>query len=446
MTTDGAATQQMVNPRSSRRRRLLSGLALVLACLSILLSTVAVWAHQVAFNTERFTALTANVLAQPELIDPLSARISAQVVESLGVEERIAARLPDLAKPLAASIALAVQEAIDKRLQVALANPDVQQALLKTVSFTHARIMNLLRDKSDAVSVVDGYVVIEVFPVVGAALAELQRIGLIPPEVQLPDLSSPEAPGVLAQRLETALGVTLPDDFGTIQLMPADKLLTARTAVRAFDFVVIALIVLSLILVALALWLARNRRHMLIYLAVGTVIAFLLGRLAIHAIEDALVAGIKATDLSTAVRSMIDATVNDLRQVTSLILIATVIVAVVAYLWGRPKWVTTVASSVGGAAGSAGSAAMAAGSAGVGAAAEHRLSRASLEEMVRTNRSTVERYGVAIIVFIVAWLALGLEIALVGAALVIGFELLLRAMSSSDDDASAGDGSPDPES
>ena len=446
MTTDGAATQQLVNPRASRRRRVLSGLALVLACLSILLSTVAVWAHQVAFNTDRFTALTANVLAQPELIDPLSARISAQVVESLGVEARIAARLPDLAKPLAASIAVAVQEAIDKRLQVALANPDVQQALLKTVSFTHARIMNLLRDKSDAVSVVDGYVVVEVFPVVGAALAELQRIGLIPPEVQLPDLSSPEAPGVLAQRIETALGVTLPEDFGTIQLMPADKLLTARTAVRAFDFLVIALIVLSLILVALALWLARNRRHMLIYLAVGTVIAFLLGRLAIHAIEDAVVAGIKATDLATAVRTIIDATVNDLRQVTSLILIATVIVAVVAYLWGRPKWVTTVASSVGGAAGSAGSAAMAAGSAGVGAAAERGPSRASLEETVRANRSTVERSGVAIIVFIVAWLALGLEIALVGAALVIGFELLLRAISSSGDDASAGDGSPEPES
>ena len=446
VTTSNATPGTMLDPRSSRRRRVLSGLALVLACLTILLTTVAVWAHQVAFNTERFTSLTASVLAQPELIDPISTRVSTQVVESLDVEARIAARLPDLAKPLAAPLTIAVRDAIDKRLQTALANPDVQQALVKTVSFTHARIMNLLRDRSDAVSVVDGYVVIEVFPVVEAALVELQRIGLIPPEVTIPDLSSPEAPGVLAQRLETALGITLPEDFGTIQLMPADRLLAARTAVRAFDLIVIALIVLSVLLVLLAIWLARDRRHMLIYLAVGVVIAFLLGRLAIRGIEDALIAGIAETDLATGVRSMIDATINDLRQLTSIILVATVIVAIVAYLWGRPKWAVSVASSVSSTAGSKGSAAVAAASSGVGAAAERGPSRASIEEAVRDNRSTIERYGLAVIVFVVAWIALGLEIALVGAALVVGFELVLRAIGpSEDDDAGATDKPTDPE-
>ena len=132
--------------------------------------------------------------------------------------------------------------------------------------------------------------------------------------------------------------MSLPDDFGTIQLMPADKLLTARTAVRVFDLLVIALIILSVALVALALWLASDRRHMLIYLAIGIVISFLLSRLVIGAVEDAVVAGIKATDLSTGLRAMIDATIEDLRSLTSLIVIATVVVGVAAYLWGRPKW------------------------------------------------------------------------------------------------------------
>jgi hypothetical protein len=336
----------MLNPRSGRRRRVLSGVALVLACLTILLTTVAVWVHQVAFNTDRFTALTTNVLAQPELIDPISARVSNQVVVALDVESRIAARLPDIAKPLAPTLTAAVRDAIDRRLQIALANPDVQQALVKTVSFAHARIMNLLRDKSDAVTVVDGYVVVEVFPIIGTALEELQRIGLIPPDVQLPDLSQPADPGPLRQRLSAALNVTLPEDFGTIQLMPADKLLAARTAVRVFDFLVIALIVLSVALVALALWLARNRRHMLIYLAIGVVIAFFLSGLAIRGMEDAVVAGIKSTDLSTGLRTMIDATIEDLRRLTSIVLIATAIVAVVAYLWGRPKWAVAVASNL----------------------------------------------------------------------------------------------------
>ncbi len=59
-----------------------------------------------------------------------------------------------------------------------------------------------------------------------------------------------------------------------------------------------------------------------------------------------MVAGIKSTDLSTGLRSMIDATIEDLRSLTSLILIATAIVAVVAYLWGRPKWAVDVASNI----------------------------------------------------------------------------------------------------
>ena len=73
------------------------------------------------------------------------------------------------------------------------------------------------------------------------------------------------------------LGVTLPDDFGTIQLMPADKLLAARTAVQAFDIIVAVLIALSILLVALALWLADRRRRMLIFLAIGTIVAFVIG-------------------------------------------------------------------------------------------------------------------------------------------------------------------------
>jgi hypothetical protein len=52
-----------------------------------------------------------------------------------------------------------------------------------------------------------------------------------------------------------------------------------------------------------------------------------------------------------------------------------------------------------------------------------------VEQTVRENRSVIERYGLAIVVFILFWLALGLGIALLGAALVIGFELILRAVA-----------------
>jgi len=433
--TDATAVDS-VKPRSGRRRPILAGVALIFACLAILLATVAVWAHQVAFNTERFTALTVGVMAEPELIDPMSALISAQVVAALDVQGRIEARLPGPTKALAPALTVSIRDAIDKRLQVALTNPKIQAALVKTLSFTHARIMNLLRDKSDAASVADGYVQIEIFPVVGAALDELQANGLIPPEVQLPDLSSPEAPGVLAQRLESALGVTLPADFGTIRLMPADRLLAARSFVRVFDIVVVGLVILSVVFIALALGLARQRRRMIIYLGVGTLIAFLLGRFAIRGIEGALISGITDVGLAGGVRSVFDATLEDLRRVTSLVLVATVIIGVAAYLWGRPSWFGAVTTR-GKAAASATASATASASASATASAGSSLAAAGgVSGVVREHRSAVQMIGLGIVAFIVVWLAIGLEIALLGLALVVGFELVLRAL------ASPGDGEP----
>ena len=296
-----------------------------------------------------------------------------------------------------------------------------------------------MRGEPDAVTVENGYIQVAVFPVVGAALTELQSAGLIPPEIQLPDLSAPEAPGVLAQRLGTALGVTLPEGFGTIQLMPADRLLAARSVVRAFDIIVVVLVILSVLLVALALWLARDRRRMLIYLAIGTIAAFLLSRLAIRGLEGVLIEGIADGDVAGAVRVVMDATFEDLRDLTRVILIATAIAAVAAYLWGRPRWVVAATSQARDVAGRAGSTAAAAGSAGVAAAGSKRPSGETVQRTVREQRVSIERAGVAIIAFVVVWLALGPEIALLAAVLVVGFEVVLRAMAGAPDPDAAAD-------
>ena len=436
MASDPVATVATPEPRNRRRRSILAGIVLVLACLSILVTTVAVWTHQVALNTDRFTTLVTDVVADPAVIDPISARISQQVVDAVGVQARIEARLPDPVKGLAAPLTVAIRDGIDRRLQIALANPRIQAALLKSVSFTHAQVVRMLRGDPDNINVVDGYITLDVFPLIGDALAQLQEEGLIPAGIQLPDLSTPDAPGALAQRLGSVLGITLPEGFGTIKLMPADKILAARTAVKAFDIIVIALIILSVVLVALALWLAQRRRRMLIFLAIGTIVAFVIARLLIRGGEGVIVGGIADQDLAGAVRSTLDAVFDDLRSLTLLILIVTAIVAVVAYLWGRPTWAVSVASSAGGAARQAG--------ATVGStAATAGASRAGIGDTVQANRAIVEKVGLAAIAFIVVWLVVGIEIALLAAALVAGLELILGAIGSKDDGTgSSGDDPP----
>ena len=342
--TQGTAVA--ANQRTSGRRRVLSGIDLLLACLSILVTTLAVWTHQVALNTDRFTSLVRSAVTEPTVTDPIATRITDQVVDALDVQGRLEARLPDALKPLAGTLEAAVAERIDARLKVALQDPRLQDALVQTMSFTHAQLVRLLRGETDNLSIVDGYLTLDAFPVVGAALTELQSMGLIPANVQLPDLTAPDAPEVLAQRLDTALGITLPPDFGTVRLMPVARLATAQNIIRVFDLVVIVLIVLSALLVALALWLAADRRRMLIYLGIGVVIAFLLARLATNAARNVIIGGIADGDVAGAARTIVDATLRDLRGVTVLIIIATVVVVIAAYLWGRPKWVMATTAYV----------------------------------------------------------------------------------------------------
>ncbi len=380
--------------RSSRRgRRVLAGIALVLACLAILLSTVAVWAHQTLFDTDRFTAVVTKSLDEPAVIDPLASRISIQVVDALDVQGRIASRLPGPSEALAAPITLAITDAIDKRLQVALLNPRVQAGLAKVVSFTHARVVDLLRGDPDAVTVKDGYVVVSVFPVVQAALEELQSIGLLPDGVQIPDLSSGDPPAILSGRLATALGITLPPDFGTIQLMKADRLLAARSAVQAFDAIVIVLLIVTLLLILLTLWLSTSRLRMLLFLGLGTIIAFALAKLAIGAIEDLVLSGVAEGDLVGAIRAVVDATVADLRVWASVVLVAAVILVVLAFVVGLR----------------------------------------GADGTIRRDRRVLERIGLVAIIFAILWIAAGLDVALLAAALIIGLGLLAGVFTPSSD-------------
>jgi hypothetical protein len=422
-----------------RRRRILPGVALLLACLAIVVTTVAIWTHQVALNTDRFSALVEEVVTDPSVTDPISARISTQVVEALGVQARLEMRLPDALDPMAGPLTAAVRNAIDERLRVAFQNPAIQDALVGALSFSHEHVVRLLRGESEVVAVVDGYVTLDVFPIVGVALAELQSIGLIPADIELPDLTAPEAPEVLAQRIESTLGVTLPPDFGTVQLMPADRLVAASTVVRIFDLIVVLLVILSVALVTLALWLARDRRRMLIYLGIGTIMAFLLARLAVRTAENAIVSGIADGDIAGAARAMVGAVLEDLRGLTLVIVIATAIVAIAAYLWGRPRWVVATTSYVGDVAGRAGSAAGTAASTVVSGTASRSPGRDAVAQAVRTNREAVERIGIGVIAFILLWLAVGLEIALLGAALVIGFQIVLRLLSNAPDGGADGE-------
>jgi hypothetical protein len=327
-----------------RRRSVLAGLALVLACITIVAATMAIWVHQVALNTDRFTAVVTKVVDDPAFTGPIATKVSEQVITALDVQTRIADKLPGPSKALAPTLAAAAQGVIERQLEKALENPRVRQALLSSVSFAHERIVRFLRGDTSALTVVDGKVQLNVFPVVGAALTQLQAIGVIPADVTLPDLSADDAPDALGARLQAALGVTLPAGFGTVSLMEAKRLETAQTLVKAFDILVVLLVVLSVVLAVIALWLATNRRRMVVYLTIGVIISLLVARFATQSFSSMLVDGIADLGLRGSILVVLDAVVSAFVGLTTIIIVATAILLIVAYLAGRPAWLTRLTS------------------------------------------------------------------------------------------------------
>ena len=182
--------------------------------------------------------------------------------------------------------------------------------------------------------------------------------------------------------------------------MPADRLVAAQTVVKVFDIVVIALIVLAVALAALAIWLAQRRRRMVMYLALGTLIAFILVRFSARTLPSAVTGGIADQGIAGALRSVMASVLGDFVAITTIILIATVALVIVAYVAGRPPWLVRLTSRSAGAASAAASR--------TAAAASDARSQTDVSSTVRRNRTAVERIGLWAIAFVVAWLAIGL--------------------------------------
>ena len=169
--------------------------------------------------------------------------------------------------------------------------------------------------------------------------------------------------------------------------MPADRLLQAQSIVRIFDIVVIGLVILAVVLVALALWLATDRRGWSSPSPSGRSSPSSSRDWPSGAIRETLIAGVDEEDMAAALRAILQVTFADLRTLSLLALIATAIIAIAAVFIGRTE------------------------------SMEATLNDVTAPE----NRSRLMGLGLAVIGVIVLWVAIGPEVAFLALALLVGW-------------------------
>lgn len=331
----------------------------VLAVVGLLTSVFAVWAQAVIFDSSAVGDAVEDALAEPEVTAALAAELTDQTIEAADLERRIDDLLPEDLSPLAPALVGGVRTAIDDRLEDVLAAESTRALVVRVAEGSHARLMRVLDGDgvADGVTVSDDEVQVNLLPLVGLGLREVQDLGYLG-DVEVPVLAADGDPEEQIAALERSFGRDLPVDFGQLTVYrgeavakAGETVATARRALLLAKRALAVVIVVTLASYAATMVLAVRRARTVLVLSLASVAVLLVAR----ALTRAVLQEAPVVAVSPGARAAIAATLTSLASglftILTLAIVTGVAVAAVAFLRSD----AAVAVRLRGRAGSAGS-------------------------------------------------------------------------------------------
>jgi hypothetical protein len=218
-----------------------------------------------------------------------------------------------------------------------LSSPQAYDLWLKVNEVAHEKIVALLRGDTTNAYIQGSDVKLNTLPLISQVLVWLdgKLPGALGTRFSPPVIAPATPPDEAIQQVSAWTGRTLPADFGQVTLLQNDSLGAAQTAVRWFDTLVWVMLVVTILLIAVTIWLSRHRRRTLIELGIGVAIALILTYVITKQGSDAIVSNIVSGGGLGAVRDVVSASLEPLTNLTIWVVVIGVIVAVAAWLSGR---------------------------------------------------------------------------------------------------------------
>jgi hypothetical protein len=221
--------------RASRGRMVAAWILVVLALVVAVLALIAGYVRYQALDTPTVRNSAEEMIADPAIREQIAATLVDELYSNVDVQARLEEQLPEQQKALAGVVAGALRGLADNLAVKLLERPRVQSVWVDSVERAHESLVKVLDDDVTAVSTENGYVVLNLQPLVvqiGEEVAILGRVG---------------------QRL--------PEDTGRIRIMKADDLETAQDLTQLFKQVAAVIVFVPFILLAIAISLAKGRRR-----------------------------------------------------------------------------------------------------------------------------------------------------------------------------------------
>jgi hypothetical protein len=317
------ATLRSAPPPPRRRIRwasLAAAVLLVLGCVGVPVSVIAVWTHNQVADTDRFVATVSPVIEDPAVQSALANRITTEVMALVDVQQlaneavdalaaqglrpQLVDRLHDLTGPLASGVANLVRDEVGKLV----ASPQFAAAWNRAVQIAHEQANRVLSGQASAISIEGGMAVLDLGVFIDAAKQRLVESGF------------------------TAAG-KIPEVHPTVALFPASALIRAQTAYQLLDAVAIWLPWITLLLLAAGVYLARHRRRAVLGIGLGVVAGMLVLAAALMVTRGLLVGAVPEQGAAAA-SSSFDILVRFLRTALRTLAVLGLVIAVGAYLVG----------------------------------------------------------------------------------------------------------------
>ncbi len=308
-------------PRKRRGKTIASWVLIVLACLLAVLSVVVVYARNELLNTDTFVATVAPLAKDPNVQHTVATKVSESLVAKTDVEQRVKSALPSQAGFLANPITGAVQTAT-YQITLKLVQSSQFQSLWETaVRASHAQLDNLLLgNKVGAFQSTNGQVTVDLSQVENAAKQQLAAKGLSVFD-KVPNYTG--APFVLFQ---------------------SDQLAKLQRWVRFLNHLALVLPIVTILVFAGAVLLARDRRKGLVHAASGLAVSMALLLVAANVGRNQYLSSLKVSQSRATTAAVIDTVDAVLLDTVRTVLIVAAIVAIVAFVVGLGpvrRWMRT---------------------------------------------------------------------------------------------------------
>jgi hypothetical protein len=351
-------------PASARRGGWRSSVLVVLTVISLVASTVAVWARATVLETDRFMEVVGPALADPVFHAAVSEVVADQVLVALDLETRVAGtleeldtflaeavletaapgpasrdRLSQVDRPTLAALAPGITAALEARVVEVVDRSVTSEAVTSRLSGlvrrAHAAGVVLVRadlDQRPNVEVGDAEVRIDLVPMIARALQEvLVELRDLLPGVAIPQvLDRQDAAGT--ELLAEALQTRLPTDFGQLTIMTGADLAGLQRAIRTTDRLVGALVLLTVVLCGVTIATSQRRRRTALQLAGGLTLGVGVAVLLMRQLEAVLLEAITHPSGDRVAGVLFGELAHDLRSVAVLVGLVTLATGAAAHV------------------------------------------------------------------------------------------------------------------